>query len=147
MHANPSLAQHLLLIAHADVVALPANLDQQIGAQQAVVQNALQTLNIPENWVQSSFTYRQVLRVVALIFQFMQRLNFVTVDRLFGSGITLSTRFNQLPQAMRQQLIAAANSLGYDTSSLSGTNTLRSILKTLADQSNLLEVFLGEEVL
>lgn len=138
-------AEHAAFAAETDVLALPANLDQPLGAQLATVQNALEARNIPAGWVQSTHTYRQVVRVVAQAFQFLQRLQVVRPGRLFGGGVTLDTRFNQLPAAVRSALTAAATDLGYDTSGLTGTSTLRTILKTMADQWRQIELFIGGE--
>ena len=139
--------QHAVLVAEPDVLGLPANLDQAIGAQLQVVQNALGALNIPDQWVQDTHTYRQVLRVVATIFLVLSRFQQFQLARLFASGITLATRFNQLPVAVRTALQDTATDLGLDTSGITGTMTLRQILKALADQTHFLEVFLGAEVI
>lgn len=140
-------SDHAAFAAETDVLALPSDLDQQVGAQLATVQNALESRNIPAGWVQGTHTYRQVIRVVAQAFQFMQRLQVVRPGRLFTGGATLDTRFNQLPVAVRNALVAAATDLGYDTSTLSGTSTLRNILKTMADQWRQIELFIGGEAL
>ncbi|SRR6266446_3267397 len=144
---NTSLTQDIALKLHTDIFALPSDIDQTIGAQLILVQNALSAFNIPEDWVQAGFTYRQVLRVVALTFQFMQRFSAFQSVSLFINGVTLSTRFNQLPADVRTALQATATDLGFDTSGISGTTTLRVIMKNLADQSNIVEVFLGDQVL
>lgn len=136
-------ATHTLLVANTDVLALPTNLDQTVGAQLTIVQNALESRNIPAGWVQSGFTYRQILRIVMAAFQFMQRCQGLGLDAVFGGGVTLDTRFNQLPVATRQLLVDAANSFGYNTSTLSGTSTLRTILKAMADQWRQLEFTIG----
>lgn len=138
---------HATLAAYPDVTALPLNLDAQIGAQLGQVQTALESLNLPAQWVQATFTYRQVARIVAAIFQFMQRCHGLGFPRLLEGTVTLNTRFNQLPQVSRQRLLQAAESMQFDTSSLAGTSTIRQILKAMADQWGTLELFLGSEVL
>ena len=145
LSADVSPAQHAALSAHADVTALPADLTQVIGGQLGAVQAALVSLNIPEDWVQSSDTYRQVLRVVATIFLFAQRLSAVQAARLFGGGVTLATRFNQLPVGVRQALRDTADSLGIDSTTLTGTMTLRQLLKFCGDAAHLFEIHLGTE--
>lgn len=138
---------HSAIAQEPDCVALPLNLDQQIGAQLAQVQNVIEALNIPADWVQSSHTYRQVARLVAAIFQFMQRLNGIGFGRLLDGTVSLSTRFNQLPVATRTKLQEAAQSMNFDTSSLSGSSTLRQILKAMADQWGILEIHIGGMIL
>lgn len=147
LHIHTTGAQDTALQAHADVFALPANVAQVIGGQLAAVQNVLATFNIPEDWVQATMTYRQVLRRIALMCQFMQRLAVFLPTPLFTGGVTLATRFNQLPAATRTVLQAAAGDLGLDTSGLTGATTLRVILRNLADQLVIDTVFLGEESL
>jgi hypothetical protein len=126
-------ADDAIVSAHTDVFTLPTNLDNQVSGALTQVRNALEALNIPGNWVAANNTFREVTRMVCGLFQFLQQLNGVTSTRLFSSGITLATRFNQLPQAVRDSMILAATNLGINTSSLSGSTTLRIILKTLAD--------------
>jgi hypothetical protein len=139
-------ATHALLEAEPDVLALPQNLDQQIGAQVAAVQNALESRNLPAGWVQATHTYRQVVRTAAQAFQFAQRLGTHTPTRLF-SGATLDTQFNQLPVAARTALANAAGSLGYSASTLSGTSTLRAMLKAMADEWRQGTLLIGGEPL
>lgn len=143
--ADVTAAQHGALTAHADVTALPADLTQAIGGQLGAVQAALVSLNIPEDWVQGTHTYRQVVRVVATVFLFASRLQAAQVARLFGGTVTLATRFNQLPAGVRTALRDTADSLGIDSTQLSGTMTLRQLLKFCGDSAHLFEIHLGQE--
>lgn len=147
LHMMTSPAQDAALKTHADVFSLPATLDQTVGAQLGAIQAALATFNIPEQWVRAGMTYRQVLRLVVLIFQFMQRLATLTPARLFTGGVTLATRFNQLAPETRAVLQQAAEDLGFDTTGLTGAITLRILLKTLADQFTLDALMIGEDPL
>lgn len=136
--------QHLSISANIDVVSIPANIDATISALALTqVQNALEGMNIPANWVTTAMTYRFVLRVVVGMFQFAQRYQGLGGGRLFGTGISLGTQFNQLPAAVRSRLIETAESFGYDTSSLSGNSTIRQILKFLGDQWGSKSIVLG----
>jgi hypothetical protein len=132
---------HNTLAANADVSALPADLTQQIGAQLTPVQNAVSALNIPEDWIQSTFTYMQVLRVVVLVFLFMQRFHGTLPNvRIFGGAVTLATQINQLPANVRAALATSATSLGFNTAGLGGTTTLRAALKTMANQFSTIKI-------
>jgi len=135
--------QHNALVANADVIAVPANLDAQVGTNRDAVVDALETLNVPAGWVTTTMTYRKILKIVAAIMLFAQRLHGHGGIRIFGSGITLATKFNQLPAATRTKLIGAAQSMNFDTSSLSGTSTIRQILKEMADQWGVKDIKLG----
>jgi hypothetical protein len=141
--ADVSTAIHNQLAAFADVRVIP-DLDTTVGAQVGQVQTLLEEMNIPAGWVAGGQTYRTVIRVVAAMFQFLQVLQgrFPNV-RLFDTGVTLATRFNQLPAGVRSNLQDVAASLGYDTSSLVGSSTIRVILKAMADQWRQTEIYLG----
>lgn len=139
--------QHNTLVANADVIAIPANLDAQVGANRDAVVDALETLNVPAGWVTKTMTYRKILKIVAAIMLFAQRLHGHAGLRIFASGITLSTKFNQLPANVRTKLIETAQSMNFDTSSLSGTSTVRQILKAMADQWGLKDIKIGGIVL
>lgn len=144
--ADVTPSQHTTLAAHADVLSPPADLDQQIGLQLTTVQNALETANMPANWVQSTHTYRTVVRAAAAFCQFMQRLQAFYTGKIFTGGVTLSTTFGSLPAGVRTVLIATANDLNFNTSSLSGSSTLRQIIKAMGDQWPSLEITLGDQV-
>lgn len=124
------------LTAQADVVRIPDNLDANLTAGQVTaVSNWLEARNFPAGWLDTSFTVRAALRIVLGAFQFWDAYTVQAAGaRLFGGSVTLATRFNQLPAANRTALVNAANALGLDTSGLSGTNTLRVMLKAMADQ-------------
>jgi hypothetical protein len=139
--------QHNTLVANADVIAVPANLDAQVGTNRDAVVDALETLNVPAGWVTTTMTYRKILKIVAAIMLFAQRLHGHGGIRIFESGITLSTKFNKLPAATRTKLIAAAQSMNFDTSSLAGTSTIRQILKAMADQWSVKDIKIGGLVL
>jgi len=130
-------ANDTFINAQSDATRLPDNLDSTISAGAlTVVQNALENRNIPAGWVTAGLTYRELLRTVDGFFAFMQRYLGVTGKKLpvFGGSVTLNTQFNDLSQTLKNELASTAQSLGLDTSQLSGTNTLRQILKNIADQ-------------
>jgi hypothetical protein len=135
--AEVTAIQDALLTANADVFALPVNLDANLtGAEVTTVRTILEALNIPaSNWVTTSVTWRQLLRTVAQMMQFLQRLNAVQGNmRPFGGTITLTTRWNQLNAAQQSVLRQAASSMGFSTTALAGSNNFRAMLKAMADQ-------------
>lgn len=136
--ADVTTAQHNSISGNADVSAVPVNLDANPNNNGATsVRNRLEALNIPAAWVNTSLTWRQIVRTVSGFMQYMQRvaaIRGVPMARLFSGGVTLSTQINQLPQVWRDALIQAANEFGYDISGLSGGSTLRNALKAMADQ-------------
>lgn len=138
---------HSALAAESDVTALPADLNQEIGGQLSTVQNTLESLNIPSDWVQSTHTYKRVLRAATLIFQIAQRHQGLSFGRIFTAGVTLDTQFNQLSSTARNRLLSVAQTMKLDTSGLGGASTLRQILKALADQLEAFNVWIGDNQL
>lgn len=144
--AEVTQAQHNAIAANSDVQAFPANLDSTLSAGAVTTTKAgLESLSIPNGWVTTSLTFRNALRVVIQIFQFSQRFHGLGGGRMFPASVTLDTQFSALPAGRRASLISAAASFGWDTSGLSGTNTLRQILKAMADQWGNTAILVGEE--
>ena len=137
VRAEVTSALDAILTANADVFALPVNLDVNLtNAEVATVRAVLETANIPvSNWVTTSVTWRQLLRTVAQMMQFLQRLSAVQGStRLFGSTVLLSTRWNQLNAAQQSALIQAASSMGFSIAAFTGSSNFRTMLKAMADQ-------------
>lgn len=126
---------HTAITALPRVTVLPEDLDTQLTAGAVTaVESALEARNIPAEWVSTSLTYREVLRCVIGIFQFAQRYNAQTGLRLFRAGVTLSTRMNQIPVARRNELSDVATSFNLDVSAVTGTTTIRQLLRLLGEQ-------------
>lgn len=137
--ADVDAGQVTTLSGLADVTLLPANLDNQLGAQLATVQGELEALNIPADILTANNTYRQVLRGTIAIFLVSQRFFGLRgaqpgSGRLFPPGITLSTTLSSLAADVRQDLQTAATELGYSYDGLTLASTLRDVLKKLASQ-------------
>lgn len=126
---------HTTVAANLDVIAIPANLDSTIGLTAlSTVQQKLEGLRIPSEWVTTDHTYRDVLRLTRKVFGLFQRFDGLFQRKFFETGITLDTRINQLTQAQRQALIDAATSLGLDTSPITGPMPIRQAIRILAQQ-------------
>ena len=133
--AEVTQEQHDTLLLNSDVTSPPENIDQNItsGAIPGV-QAALETLRIPADWVTTAYTYRQILRMIAGLFQFAQRHHALHNEQLIDSQAQLDLRWNQIPIARRNRILATADSLNYDYSAVQPTWLIRRILKHLADQ-------------
>lgn len=128
-------AQNTTLSANIDVIAIPADVDSAIGLTAlSTVKSRLESLNVPSDWVTQTHTYRDVIRLVGKLFQYMQRFHARQLRVFFESGITLDTRVNQLTAAQRTAMNDAAVSLGLDTSVVTNTMTLRQALRLLGQQ-------------
>jgi hypothetical protein len=123
--------------AQPDVTRIPDNLDQLIGAGAlSAVQTALENRNIPAGWVTAALSYRTVVRTIWGFFAFIQRYSVVSgnTNPILAASINLDTQFNQLPSGAQTNLQNTATSLGLSSAGLTGTSTLRQILKNISDQ-------------
>lgn len=133
--ANVTQEQHEILAAEPDVAAVPENIDGNISevALPKVV-SVLEALRVPAGWVDTTYTYRQILRMFGGLCQFAQRHNGLHGERLIDSQAQLDLRWNQIPADRQQRIIATADSFGYDYSEITNQWLIRQILKHLADQ-------------
>lgn len=132
--ADVTDGQHTELMGYLDVVAFPANIDQQIDTALDTAIAILESLNIPAGWLTADMTYRQALRGLFRLFKLAGRLNAMFGDRIVTSGFTLDSRLNELPVVARQRLAAAAASAGIDTSDVLPSWTLRRALMVMANR-------------
>lgn len=131
--ADVTTAQHNSVSAQPDVVSIPQNLDSQIGANLATVRSRIEQLRIPGNWAQATDTYRTLLRMIGGLFQFAQRHHGLHNQIIVPDNINLNQTWGDLPLAWRQNLAATAASFDYDTSGVTASTPIRTILKALAD--------------
>lgn len=135
VRAKVSQSEHGYLAAQQDVVSVPEDIDGSISVGAlAGVKASLEGLYLPGGWISVGVSYRQVLRVVAGIFQLAQRYHGRAGAKLFELGIGLDTQWAALPVGVKQSLRASAEDLGFDTSGVTAESTMRQILKMMADQ-------------
>lgn len=135
MVADVSQAQHEQLAVEPDVAGAPEDIDQNISPTALPkVQAVLEALRIPADWVDTTYTYRAILRMVAGLFQFAQRHYGLHNEELITSPAQLDLRWNQIPQDKQLRIIATVDSFGYDYSDVTNQWLVRRILKYLADQ-------------
>jgi hypothetical protein len=135
--ADVDAGQHTALSAETDVIAIPLALDNTIAPSAlSTVQSTLEGMDIPANWVTTANTYRDVVRITAKVFAFMQRFHARERKVFFDVGLTLDTQWNQLTQAQKTALqdVAASFDPPLDTSTITSTSTLRTILRTVVQQ-------------
>jgi hypothetical protein len=143
--ADTDDAQDATLIGQADVIGLPVDLDATMGtvARRNAVRAFLEARDIPGNWVQTATTYRTILRTVAGLFQFAQRLRGRTRRQLFRGGFTLATQWQSVPADVRADVLDAAQSFGYDTGGITDATTMRVVLQALGNAWGARELTLG----
>lgn len=134
--ADVTDAQHTLLSAQTDVIAVPP-LDNTI--QNATVRNRVRTVleaaNVPAGWVNVGMTYRSVVRTVISLFAYHRPVVRRLGRRLFDGTVNLDLTVSQLPSNARDFLQASADELGLDYTGVTGATTLRDLLKLMADQA------------
>ena len=132
---NVTQAQLDELSGYSDVAIAPADIDQNIGAGAvATVQNVLEALRIPADWVDTSYTYRQILRGVAGLFQLSQRHKGLHQEQLIDNQAQLDLQWNQIPPARRARLLETADTFTWDYSDVTNQWTIRQILWHLTQQ-------------
>jgi hypothetical protein len=133
--ADVDSATHAVISGNSDVYSLPQDLDANLTSGQVTsVQNKLEAINIPGDWISSAKTWKQVIKLVAAIITLARRFYGENKEAIFTSGINLDMPISSLSSDKRQKLNGAAQSLGFDTSSIRGSDTLRTALRILAQQ-------------
>jgi hypothetical protein len=138
--ANLDVSSDNLVVGKPDAFALPFDLAPHLtGAQVTSVHDKLEAINLPGDWVNTSLTWLQVVRIVFGVISYMQRFAAVfagagggTVPAIFTGGRTLNSTFGSLPALVQTAMISAAQSLGIPTTGLTGSTTLRAILRNMA---------------
>ena len=124
---------HDYLSLQADVYVWPDNLDQSINPQDAV-KTFLEGINVPTDWTTAATTYRQLLRSLAGMFQFMQRYGGISGGQaLLGGSVTLSTRYRNLSAQQQGWFSQTVESFGYDPTMINANRTMRQMLKLAGD--------------
>lgn len=143
--ADLSSGDHTTVSGQPDATALPASLTGNLTAGQVTaVQTKLEAANMPANWVSTSLTWTQVLRVVCGMIQLNQRFKGNNDGAgIFRDSISLSSTVGDLPAQVRQRLQDAALSLGLDIASITLSTTLRVAYRTLGEQFATIPVRIG----
>lgn len=133
--ADVTQEQHESLVANLDVVSPPEDLDQNV-SDIAIpkIKAVMEQLRIPAGWVDTTFTYRQVLRMIVGLFQFAQRHWGLHGEVLIDNAGQLDLRWNQIPQERRERILATADALGYEYDEVENSWLVRRIFKYLGDQ-------------
>lgn len=142
--ADVTNGQHTSLMANADVLAAPANLDNVLTAQVAnTAQTQLEALNIPAQWIAAGLTWRQVVKRLAGMFDFCQR---VQGRHQLLNGVGLNDTVGDIPQGVRQALADAADDLGLDRSDITLATTIREALRLMGLRRSAATIFLRGEL-
>lgn len=142
--ANVNAAQQTYLAGLADVQAIPANIDNTVTAGQVQnIRDRLEAFDLPGTWVNVGDSYRVVLREVCGYMQFMQRLTAITGINPTTLNIRLSMQYNAMPQLWKNAMVQTYSELGYSDENVSGTSTLRQILRDITAQNGQRAFYIG----
>jgi len=141
---NGEQADHGWLVAQADVVQLPANMDANLTAGQVnVVRDWLENHQIPGDWVSPSDTWRGVARTVTQLFLYMQRVTHILGYAPSLTPANLNRQLNELPADVLASMQQAATELGYDLTPVRMNWTVRRYLKYMSDQWGTRPIYFG----
>jgi hypothetical protein len=124
------------IVANSDVFGFPFDLnvnltEGEVNSARDVLEDAL----VPAQSLSPQDTWKSAARMVASMFAFMQRMNFVFGNQqVFIDASDLDAQFGSLSQELQDAFIATAQSLGYSTSSMIPNAQIRNILKSMADE-------------
>lgn len=108
------LADNTFLLAQADVYVFDLALLDSPVVDKAILLPMFEGVNIPVDWVTPSTTYRELFRNMAGLFSFNQRYESISGGgSLFGNGITLETRWNELTTQQQQWFNETIASFGF----------------------------------
>lgn len=135
--ADTTVDQDSAVTAQPDVFRIPDNLDQTLGGAATAIQTKLESWHLPGDWVTGATTYRTLIKVSIGVFLFVQRYISVSGNNLaiITGAVTLNTQFGSLSLKARQDLSTAAKQLKLDTSQVTGTTTVREMLKMIGNQA------------
>jgi hypothetical protein len=137
-------ADHNALVLNADVYSFPVNLDQTMTqAQRSTLNTYIEAHGIPGDWLGPGDTFRSVLRVITAMFLYMQRvLTLIGYPADPFTGLTLNTRYSDIPNPLHDALQQGAVSLEY-TWTVGNNDQIRKIWKMMADQWGVRPILFG----
>ena len=138
---------HDALALNTDVIALPEILDNFMTAgQTTAARNFYDTLNIPSGWINTSRTVREVVKITAGLFQFNQRWRGLSAGRQsspFKEGMNLNTQYRNMSELNKGRVVVTMDSMQVDTSTLTGTSTIRDAMQLFAIEISLRPLVIG----
>ena len=132
--ADVTSAQHTTLAAKSDVLAIPTNINTKLTATAVTTaETYLEGIGMPAQWVSTSYTYRQVLRIVGGCFLYMQRVTAILERPITLTGGVLNMQMQNIAADIRAALQQAADEQGFDYSGVTATTSVRQVLRAMAE--------------
>ena len=133
--ADMTAQQAIDLQAQPDAVVFPANLDANLTAGQVTAtQTELANRRMPDQWVTTAHTWRDVIRIVGQCSKLLLYFQGRFAKSFWEVGITLATTIAELTQNQRDALREAAAHFGVSDDGVTGATTIRQVLKLFADR-------------
>ncbi len=132
-----SPADDAAMVAHTDVFAFPFDLAPNIGGGNLQsARTALEAALIPAQNINAQDTWLTTARLVAGMFQFMQRIRgIVGPIILLDTSAKLNVQWQNVPaDPWQNAIIAAAQSFGYDTTFIQANTQVRTIIDNFGRQ-------------
>jgi hypothetical protein len=148
--ADLAAADDANIAGQTDVDALPFDLSPTVGGGNVqAARAALEAALIPAQWVNGQMTWLTVARMVAGMFQYMQRVYAITGPQLMlDSSAKLNAQWSQIPvDPWQNAILAAANSFSYDTSFIRSNTQVRVILQNFAQDWGSVPFYFGQFVI
>lgn len=141
--SNLTPSAETFVTGQADVTDFPSDLDAGLqGGQVNALKSELEAFNIPAAWITGGMTWRAIARTVLNMFAFMGRYGVVYANAngtaappIFGGAITLNSTFGDLSATVQSAILATAADLELSTAGLTSGTSIRSMLKSLSDQT------------
>ena len=128
VRADLDNATEAALNPNADFFTVPALSSNLTAGQVTGLQNRLEPSGIPAGWIDTTYSWRQVLRRLAAMFILVQR------SRVNVTQASLDLTLGSLSANTRQALRDAATSLDVSLDGITNAMTVRQALKVLADR-------------
>ena len=125
-----------IIEAAPDVWVAPADLETTLGGPGSnALESFVEPFGLPGNFLKPSDTHREALRRFSGMFQFVQAMSreHNHDDPFTVPGFGLNVQWSNIPADWQAAMVAAAESFGYPTTSMTGNNQLRAILLDMAD--------------
>lgn len=142
--ADITQADHDALVLNTDVYAFPENLDLVTTvAQRQALNTYIEAHGIPGDWLGAGMTFRVVLRTITSMFLYLQRvLAIIRYPTDPFAGLTLNTKYSNIPNPLHDALYNAALQMGYSWN-IGNNDQIRKIWKMMADQWGALPIYFG----
>lgn len=120
--------------ADPDVYAFPEDLSGDVGNEKSALQSAFDTAGLVTDALNPQLSWRESLRLMIQQALVYKRLAFYLQGEFFVGGVTLNTPWNSLSAARQSALTSIGNEYGMDVTTLSGSNSVKQIIKALSEQ-------------